>query len=438
VTESDQEWKLKLYGGFELVAPNGISVRLPYRGAQALIAVLALNRVEGLSREELGRTLWPSSPLEKRQQNLRQALAAVKSTLGPCRIDATRTHCRLAESFCVVTDHEDPGLRGPGPFMPGFEGEWFDRTGHRSNAAPSARLLDSFLHLLLWLAEHDPGKMLCHMRDNHGLTFGLSCSDRRCLLARAPDDPKLAGWKKFFGAGLHGAYGEELSVLTRRHRQVVSVAEANHDLQLAVQASSQLSLCNSWQNRPAEAMSIVEWCVATATSCSDKSVWATATQMKGNILIHTGKIDEGLEHLQRAEQLYRDPIDSAIMHVLRAYYLASMGRRDEASNLLDASLRPNLVAGHSFLNITWDMASAIVGARDKQPAESLDAFERIVAAARAYGDSPILMLAEEELAKAFARMGETDAAASHMSEAREIRRAHSRPYTPWDKLRLAS
>ena len=323
--------------------------------------------------------------------------------------------------------------------MPGFEGEWFERVGRRSaNPVPPARLLDSFLHLLLWLADHDPGKMLGHMRDNHGLTFGLNYTDRGYLLAKATEDPSLSGWKGFFGAGLYSAHGEQMESVAHRHTRVVSVAEGNHDLALAVQASSQVSLCLAWQNRFPEALSTVDWCLATATSCSNKEVWATATQMKGNILVHGGRIDDGLALLERAEQMYRDPIDSAMMRALRGFYLASVGRSEESANLLDPKLRSILGAGHSFLNILWELANATACSREIHPEESLEQFERLVATARVYGDAGLLMLTLEELSRAYARTGEDVMAGSHLNEARDLRRALARPFTPWEKMRLAS
>ena len=432
----DSTWTLKLYGNFELRSPDGTHVPLANRKVQALVAILALNLREGMGRAEIGQILWPASSVAKRQENLRQTLARARKSLGAENLTVSRSHCRLADSFHVRSDFADSSLRSHSVFMPGFEGDWFDRVRGESSAVIDRSVLDSFLHVLEWLSGHDPNRMLALMRDNHGLTFGLRCPDRVRLLGRVTDESVLPGWKDFLSTGLWGMR-DDVPQAAQNFRRIVSIAETHGDTLLAVQASSQLSLCLVWQNKCAEALEVIDWCCATASKTSDKELWATATQMKGNILIHNGQLDAGLPLIERAEQLYKDPIDSTIMRVLRGSYLASGGRRSEAARCLEMP-GGKRETGHAFLDTIWLLATAVLESKDQDGRESIQDFHQVADQTVAYGNAQLTIIAEEELAKAYLRTGDVSEARTRAGRARKLRQRLSLSYTPWDEVRLSS
>lgn len=71
-----------LLGGFALRKPDGSSIELPTKKAQALIAYLSLNHSQLHTREKLASLLWGEFAAEQSRQSLRQTLFAIRRAFG--------------------------------------------------------------------------------------------------------------------------------------------------------------------------------------------------------------------------------------------------------------------------------------------------------------------------------------------------------------------
>jgi tetratricopeptide (TPR) repeat protein len=435
----ESKWKLLLFGNFELRRPEGACVPIGNRKVQGLLAILAMNR-GGLSRSEIAQILWPELAAESRGNNLRQTLIRAHNALGPAVIDSSRTHCRLADTFSFVCDWYDESLRTSPVFMPGFDGAWFE-SARRGNQAVGAQLagktllMSSFLNVLEWLVQHDPSRMLGLMRENLGLSLGISLEDRRRLVSQVSEDRTLPGWRMFFTAGmLDGGYAQA----AERFKTVLDAALSNKDLLLAVQASAQLSYCAMMQNRLADAEAFANYCAAIAAKAGDPNVLPTATQAQGMVLIHAGRPAEGLPLLERAEQQYLVYIDSVIIQTLRGFYLSSYGKSREAEKCLASARKVRSETGHALLNVLCVMTEAEIRARDSDPRDSIDELERAVRFSEEHQDPRHTVVSHEELAKAYLRSGQIPRARQRIIEARKLRRSMAMGYTPWDQMRLSA
>lgn len=71
-------FSLRLYGRFQLLAPNGENIAIPSRKHRVLIAMLALAGGKPVPRSRLAGLLWPEQSEEHARNSLRQALFAIR------------------------------------------------------------------------------------------------------------------------------------------------------------------------------------------------------------------------------------------------------------------------------------------------------------------------------------------------------------------------
>ncbi|MHB0968357.1 MAG: response regulator [Thermoanaerobaculia bacterium] len=74
---------LTLLGGFRARLSSGVTVTLPTRKAQALLAYLALHTDQPQSREKLAWLLWSDTAEEHARHSLRQTILSLKKALAP-------------------------------------------------------------------------------------------------------------------------------------------------------------------------------------------------------------------------------------------------------------------------------------------------------------------------------------------------------------------
>jgi len=74
--------QVRLVGGFDLLGPDGVPVRLPTRKATALFAILALWPGRRTGREKLAGILWGKSGEHQARASLRQCLSRTRHALG--------------------------------------------------------------------------------------------------------------------------------------------------------------------------------------------------------------------------------------------------------------------------------------------------------------------------------------------------------------------
>jgi eukaryotic-like serine/threonine-protein kinase len=125
-------FQLRVLGGFALEGPSGASVPpLPQRRAKAVLAVLAVCGDLGSTRERLLALLWPESDEAHSRHGLRDALLAIRHTLGPGAVRSVGDLVRL-DPTVVGTDvrsflqalgsgqHADAVRGYGGPLLEGF------------------------------------------------------------------------------------------------------------------------------------------------------------------------------------------------------------------------------------------------------------------------------------------------------------------------------
>jgi len=95
--------RLNLLGGFELLSGSGAPVSLPPRKAKALLAYLALGGSRPHARDKLAALLWADCGDAQARTSLRQALAAIRKSLGEddCIEADTQTITTRPEALAV-------------------------------------------------------------------------------------------------------------------------------------------------------------------------------------------------------------------------------------------------------------------------------------------------------------------------------------------------
>jgi TolB-like protein/DNA-binding SARP family transcriptional activator len=124
--------RLRVLGGFALEGPYGaLAYPLSKRRAEAVLAVLAISGDLGCSRERLMALLWPESSESQASHGLRDALHAIRRTLGPAAVPAGGRLLRL-DSSVITSDAQsyiqalnagrlaDAVRMYPGPLLLGF------------------------------------------------------------------------------------------------------------------------------------------------------------------------------------------------------------------------------------------------------------------------------------------------------------------------------
>lgn len=123
---------LKLLGGANLDGPDGpLTGRVAQRRRLAVLALLAMNRWQGLAREKLAAMLWPESDGDRARHLLSDTVYVINRALGGEPITAVGDELRLRvdRPSCDAREFEDAVERGAldhavrlyaGPFMDGF------------------------------------------------------------------------------------------------------------------------------------------------------------------------------------------------------------------------------------------------------------------------------------------------------------------------------
>lgn len=433
-------WKLRLFEKFELLDPQGRSVRFPTRKADAALAILVLRRRFGLTREELGEMLWPSAPEARRRDNLRQTLLFLRKALGEESLEATRTHCRLASTFRLTTDLEDESTRLGATLLPGFDGEWCELAreeyGTKQKSQPKGVTpIGNFIAILDWYVDREPERMLGLMRENLPLVLGMALEDHRRLLGRIKRPGNQSGWKDFWQANLVMA-GGSVDMGGKLLRAVIEQAERERDPLLGVQASAQVCLSSVMQNKFEQARAAGALCQDWASRSRDARLMPTAIQIQGIASLHKGDLKEGLMMLERAEQMYRDPLDSAVMMALRAYYLSCHGLDSTAQQLLTLPSQLAAETGHKFLEALCSLTHSQISFHQSRLMDVVPEIQESIKLTRALANSHLEVPSRELLAQVFQRAGEKSLAKQEMNKARRIRLSMSMAYTPIDRLRL--
>lgn len=198
---------LRLLGGLGLTGPDGTAIDLPTRKSRLLLAYLAVPAGQSHAREKLAALFWGDTEEEQARASLRQALSALRKTLGPDALAAEPDRIALAAGVLRTDIDRLAEIAAGGPTVSGDEvgtlylgdfleglavpgeelDEWivFERTRCR-NLAHSA-----FEHCIDGLLERRPGEAitlaqrLVAIETPSQASAGTSPHHRRPLLRRA-------------------------------------------------------------------------------------------------------------------------------------------------------------------------------------------------------------------------------------------------------------
>ncbi|MEH6757706.1 MAG: hypothetical protein V7676_09345 [Parasphingorhabdus sp.] len=98
--------RASLFGGFQLLAPDGKAIEISNRRARALLAMLCLAPDERLDREYVSKLLWPGRFGAQARASLRQCLFDLNKALGPHHaetLNISRNAIRIKKSH-ILTD----------------------------------------------------------------------------------------------------------------------------------------------------------------------------------------------------------------------------------------------------------------------------------------------------------------------------------------------
>lgn len=139
--DTPADWRLHLFGGFQLVH-HETPVHLSSHKAASLLAFLVVHPGRH-SREQLAALFWGDSPDTEARRSLRMALSALRDVLGSACLIADKESVEFHPPFAVYVDvlsfkaaaeHCRAGVGSPsgatfvdlykGELLPGFDDEW--------------------------------------------------------------------------------------------------------------------------------------------------------------------------------------------------------------------------------------------------------------------------------------------------------------------------
>jgi tetratricopeptide (TPR) repeat protein len=426
-------WNLQLFGDFRLSDPSGAIVRLPNRKVEALLAVLALHRRYGVSREWIAEQLWHDSPEANRRTNLRQAVKLLRASLGDGVLEDSRAYCRLSCSFLLDCDYDRPNHTSSG-FMPGHDGNWFEgiRSEHCCESDAPAGVLSNLLETCRWFARHDPKAMFSLLKVNPALTRGMNFRDMRELLDLAGEDAVSGGWSFYW----RGTAEDDLRLCAELLRSALKGARRTQDLELASEVCLELGKVYARTGEFARAERICDLADAVASDAKCGATAVIALRLRGIVFTHWGRHDDGLELLERSEPLLRNPVERAVALGVRAFFEASIGRYERARDTFESRSREVLNMGHRGVDCVGSMTEAMLAVAGNRRS-AIEPLERLSAECSSVGSTQFGVYADELLAKLFYLEGERDLAGDRLTAARRGRSVSRMAVTPLEAQRLA-
>jgi len=435
--KSPPNWRVRLYGQFELFSPDGERILLPTTRTEALVSVLVVHRRNGVSRDELASILWTSADPAKAKASLRQALFIIRKAC-PGLLDTQGHRCRISEDVAVESDYDDPSLRESQVFMPGMEGDWFEV--HRSYEEPAPTVpaglpVDGFLQLLLWLGDNDPANMLGLMLESLALVDGIGGPDIHKIIEKLPSTGKFLGWKHYFVGRV--ALGGNIKISEHHTKAAAVEALKNSDRDLLVYSLRDLLTLNVLLNKLGEAQAISKR-LTEACARRKSPVGASANFLgKALILLHSGAQVEGFQYLRQSQDASQGVIEAAMMESLRAFFHLSYGEFDLAESRLQVPNRIGKEIGHDYLHQICELTRTTMMVKKANEDGVVDTLDLASTRADSLSSLHFRIYIKESIALRYLQSGDLRRAGRIATDVRKIRRGLSMAYTPWDEMRLA-
>jgi len=324
-------WKIHLFGKFRLVDPCQRVIELKSRRLEALLAVLVVESPRGVSRSDLTQLLWPKS---ESKHGLRQAIYELKALLGAEMILSTPSWCRLSEQFNFESDYQNPSLRDSSVFLPGAEGEWFEAQRLESELQTPTREAsrDPIFTSLKWLAHWDEKSFFQLLQTSPNLVRGIDFSELKELVQIANQKaPEVRGWSLYW----KGVAEEDLSVCAGYLVQAFEHARLCQDNGLASEVALELGKVYARLAKAKHAYRVCQIAADIADHSHTAQAKANSLRIRGTVNCYFGESPKGILDLELSERHVEDTLGRALSRMSRAYFMASVGRTEEALDLLD-------------------------------------------------------------------------------------------------------
>ena len=401
-------WRIQLFGTFALTAPDGLRLTLTSRKLETLVAVLVVSHPYGLSRDEICRIVWPET---ESKQSLRQALYALRKSLGTGAIDATMDRCRLSETFCFESDYSQPDLRSSTIFMPNGEGNWFDHIRQKLNEPnlpiSEGLISDSFVRTLDWFSRNDAEGFFKLVNSSPNLMRGIPFLTLKELSQRALlSSGEFRGWAFYW----LGTAEENLLEVENLLHQALQFAQQNRDAALASEVTLELGKALVRLGKTEKAMKVSSIADSLARSENRKEFVANSLRLRGTILTYFGQGSEGLALLNQAENSVEDTLGRAILGAAKAHFLASMGENDQARAALEGPLTITRALGHKRIADLAEVTNAIIAANEGANDKAVPLLEKIIGDSKKTGFTQFSVCASDLLAKIYLNAGQSEKA----------------------------
>ncbi len=291
--------------------------------------------------------LWPDSPVESRQVNLRQAIYRLKNSVGHDSVVTSRKNCELAWWFNVVVEPsvlpsvEDPAATGRAPLI----------------------------HALTKWSVNDAGQLADLIRSNLDLVLGLPPRDIAELLDTADvqiDQIALKGWLDFL-RGFANYCGNEIRTAQPLLLRSVRHGIDNRDETLATEGLFWLALSHQFLNRSDLSAKAEGFMSDYVGSVGNPRLRGKLAFLRGLLMMHSGNAPEGMESLAKAEICFEGcEIDRAQYEALMAMFRAASGETVPATRLLEWPDRVALKTGHFRLQSTCELTKGFIALHDHQ------------------------------------------------------------------------
>ena len=243
--------------------------------------------------------------------------------------------------------------------------------------------------------------------------------------------PQSLGWSLFW----RGSAEENLLLSAKFLRKALQEARASEDAELASEVALELGKVYARLGKPDHAMEVCKIAESIALNSNVKGAIANSLQLKGTILTYYGHSDKGIKAMIQGEELLDETLGLALARGRRAYFLASVGRGEEAQETLEWPLRVTTGLGHKRMANIVGMTQGIIAAKEGSNETAVKMLEKILDEMVTTGFTQFGVCAADLLETIYATAGETKLAQSKKVSAQQGRALSQAVKTPMEVKR---
>lgn len=424
------EWLWSPWGGFLLKNPQGEEARVPSRKAAALFAILVLKPHR--SRVDLASWLWPGHPPSAARDSLRQALAVLRTILGPEAVTGDRESIQLHLPVRVIPRPH------AGEFLPGFD-ELPLSQYRTSLAAPAESPSLSFKKAAGALLDAGSPASADMLAAGMDLFTGLHPQDclqlsRRVFQAVSPAHPQW-GWVLYASARSAISMTRLVSARTTLE-QSRTWALAHGDGPLYYLSTGYLTHIAILQGDWAAADRMTQALEDAAQDDAKGAACQTSLYVRALLCHHQGRKEEGQALLQKWRRAFPhvEGVEDACRKAIMGLFLCIYGDPEAGLRLQEQAAEPFKSWGYWRLESILAMGRAASASAE----EALPWHEKVAQLGEEYQCADFMVYGLEGQAEALARMGLPREGRLKLAASRKLRVNLGMIYTHWDRARLPS